>query len=96
MEAFNPDDFEPDNSERKMQNFQADSEERRLRVYQSEDEERKFVHDPDEDFTACFAHGEWSNYRVNTVGMKELDPEDDMYEVAMILRQARKALRLVW
>lgn len=80
-----------------MKVFQADNEDRRMRVFQSEDEERKFVHDPDEDFVASYIYGQWTDNKIsNFNGMKELDAENDLYEVSMILRQARKALRMGW
>jgi len=65
-----------------------------LRVFRSDDEERKFVQCDEENFIACFAYGEWFDRKIVDVGtLKELDPEDEFYDAALILRQARKALR---
>lgn len=65
-----------------------------MRVFRSDDEERKFVQCDEENFIACFAYGEWFDRKIVDVGtLKELDPEDEFYDAALILRQARKALR---
>ena len=65
-----------------------------MRVYLSDDDERKFVDDEDDNFVACYAWGEWFDRKVvDTTNMKELHPEEELYEVDMIVRQARKALR---
>lgn len=67
-----------------------------MKVFSSEDEEQKFVHDEDDGFLATYAYGEWFDHKViDPKTLRELDVEDDLYEVAMIMRQARKALRYV-
>lgn len=66
-----------------------------MRVFLSEDEERKFAYDEDSDFVACFAWGEWFDRKVvDIANLRELDPEEETYEADMIVRQARKALRI--
>jgi hypothetical protein len=73
---------------------QAQLEGSTLRVFRSDDEERKFVQCEEDNFIACFVYGEWFDRKVVDIGtMKELDLEDELYDVAMILRQAKKALR---
>lgn len=65
-----------------------------MRVFESEDEERKFVQSPEDGFVASFIYGEWFDRKIVDISsMKELDAEDDLYDMARILRQARKALR---
>lgn len=67
-----------------------------MRVFTSEDEESKFVHDEDEGFVASFAYGEWFDHKVvDPRTLKELDQDDDIYEVYMISRQAKRALRYI-
>lgn len=65
-----------------------------MRAFTSDDEERKLVVDEDDGFVACYAHGEWHDRNlVDVKKMRELDLEEDMYEVGGLVRQARRALR---
>lgn len=65
-----------------------------MRVFTSEDDEQKFVHDEVDGFIATFAYGEWFDQRIlDLKTLRELDQDDELYEVATINRQARRALR---
>ncbi len=67
-----------------------------MRVYVSktDDDERKFIENDDEGFVASFAYGEWFDRKmVDLKHLRELDIEDEMYEIASIARQAKRALR---
>ncbi|MBX9686908.1 MAG: hypothetical protein K2X27_09415 [Candidatus Obscuribacterales bacterium] len=68
-----------------------------MRVFTSEDEEYKFIQGDDDDFVASYAYGEWFDRKmVDPKSLKELDENEDIFEVSSILRQARKALKHVW
>ena len=65
-----------------------------MRVFLSEDEEQKFIESEEDGLIASFAFGEWFDRKVvDLTALKELNIEEDIYEVAVILRQAKRALR---
>ena len=65
-----------------------------MRVFQSEENDRKFVQCDEDNFEASYAHGEWFDRKVvDITKMRELDIEEEFYEVTAILRQAKRALR---
>lgn len=64
-----------------------------MRAFISDDEQRKFIVNEDEDFVACFAYGQWHDHKMfDLAKLRELDVDDDFYEIAPMLRQAKKAL----
>jgi hypothetical protein len=64
-----------------------------MKVFLSEDEEQKYIKCDEENFEACYAFGEWCDRKVIELkGLRELDAEEDYYEVSLLLRQARRAL----
>jgi hypothetical protein len=64
-----------------------------MRAFTSDDDERKLIVSEEDDFVASYLYGEWYEYKVVDIErMRELDVEDDIYEVGGLLRQAKKAL----
>lgn len=67
-----------------------------MRVYESEDQDRKFIQCEEEDFEASYAHGEWFDRKVvDITKMRELDIDEEFYEVTAMLRNAKRALRWI-
>lgn len=66
-----------------------------MRVYLSDNDERKFIQCDDEGFVASFVYGEWFDRKMVDISkLRELDMEEEVYEIASIYRQAKKALRM--
>lgn len=65
-----------------------------MRVFHSEESDSKFIQCDEEDFEASYAHGEWFDKKVVDLSkMRELDIDEEFYEVSAMLRQAKRALR---